>query len=117
MSQGQQVHVQVSIPNRGAGLPTSIPFNRDTLVQVEILPSLAGTADAIDFSISGGSPQNGEAVVVAGAQLQASGSVTVRGTTQTQPGSSGNLQLVARLNGQQRGSSGGFSVCAHPCAV
>jgi len=117
MSQGQQIHVQLSIPNRGARLPSSIPFNRDTIVQVQIQPSLVGTPDMVVFSISGNSASNGDVVVVAGGQLQASGMVTIRGTAQTQPGSSGNLQLVARLKGQQLAASPGFSVCAHPCGV
>ena len=50
MSQGQQVQVQVAIPNRGPALARSIPFNRDTVVQVQIQPSLVGTPDAIDFN-------------------------------------------------------------------
>lgn len=117
MSQGQLVNVQVAIPGRGPGLPPSIPFNRDTPVQVQIHPSLAGTPDSIAFTIAGGSAQNGDAAVVTGGQLKASGNLTIRGTAQTQPGSSGNLRLIATLNGQQRAASGGFSVCAHPCAV
>ncbi len=117
MSQGQQIQVQMTMPNRGAALPPSIPLNRDTVVPVQIQPSLAGTPDAIDFAVTGSSAQNGAAVVIAGAKLKSSGAVTIRGTGQTQPGSSGNLRVVASLNGQPRATSLGFSVCAHPCAV
>jgi len=117
MSQGQHVQVQISIPNRGPGLPISIPFNRDTVVPVQIHQSLVGASDAMDFTVSGNSAQNGEAEASAGAHVPAAGTVTIRGTSQTRPGSSGNLHLIASLNGQRRGRSGGFSVCAHPCAV
>ncbi len=84
---------------------------------MQIQPSLLGTPDAIDFNVAGDSANAGEAVVVGNAQLQMSGTVTIRGTRQTRPGYSGNLRLVARLNGVEQGSSGDFSVCAHPCAV
>jgi hypothetical protein len=117
MSQGQQPQVQLLLPDRGAGLPRSIPFRRDTVVRVQDQPPLLGTPNALDFAITGNSAQNGEAFVVGNAQLQASGTVTIRGIRQTQPGSSGNLRLVARLGGLERANSGGFSVCAHPCAV
>ncbi|QDV20031.1 hypothetical protein Pan153_47000 [Gimesia panareensis] len=117
MSQGQIVNVQLMIPDRGPGLPPSIPLNRDTLVRVQINPSLAGTQDSIAFTITGGSAQSGDAVVVGGEQLKASGNLTIRGTAQTQPGYARDLRLVATLNGKQQATSGGFSVCAHPCAV
>ena len=97
MSQGQQAQVLIAVPSRGPNLPSSIPFNRDTVVQVQIEPSLVGTADSIHFDIVGTSAQNGKAVVVAGGLKQASAPVTIRGTQQTQAGSSGNLRLVARL--------------------
>jgi hypothetical protein len=99
MSQGQLINVQVSIPGRGPDLPPSIPFNRDTLVQEQIHPSLAGTPHSIAFTIRGGSAQNGDAAVVGSGQLKVSGNLTIRGTVQTQPGASGNLRLVATLNG------------------
>ena len=117
MSQVQPVCVQILRPCRAAGLPTSIPFNSDTIVQVKIQPSLAGTSDAIDFAISGNSVLNGEAIIAGGGRLQTSGTVTIRGTRQTEQGESRNLRIVASLKGHQQGLSGGFSVCAHPCAI
>jgi hypothetical protein len=83
-----------------------------------IAVAVTGTGN-VDISVDGASPTNGGAIVDGAAtkRLTASGTVKVRGTAQTQPGSAGKLKLVAKSGGNVVGTSTAFTVCAIPTTV
>lgn len=89
-----------------------IPPTRTVNVAVAITGLAAGRSAAIDVEGSGGA--NGTATITAGASLAGSGTVTVRGGTQTTPGSAGGLKLRAKVGGVIIGTSSGFTVAAWP---
>ena len=102
--------------DRGGGLPPSIRFRRDTSIPVEIdwesdLPS------PVAFTVIGVSSQTGEAELVGSHELEQSGRIALRGTSQTEPGHCGKIAVQANWNGMTVAVSDGFSVCSHPNAV
>lgn len=101
---------------RGPNLPPSVPFNKDTEVQVLIMPSIG--SDKLKFKLIGGGSNTGQAQIIAPADLSLSGTgrnLTLRGTQMTYPGSSGQLHICTDTKpGSSCQQSVGFSVCAHP---
>lgn len=102
--------------DRGSGLPPSIRFLRNTSIPVEIDWERDQPSPVV-FTVIGGSSQTGKAELVGSHELQQSGRITVRGTSQTEPGHSGQITVQADWNGRTVAVSDGFSVCAHPNAV
>lgn len=97
------------------GMPNRIPPRVDTDVVVSISGYSPPMADLV-FSIAGANTTNGQATIDGAATKVQNNSATLklRGTTQTTPGSSGNLQLVAKQNGTQLANSNSFSVSSIP---
>lgn len=98
-------------------MPASIPYLRDTEIQVDIVREDGDAALPVTFSITGRSDENGYAEFVDDEPLMESGTITLRGTAQTEPGHSRNIRLRAEWDEHEAALSTGFSVCAHPCAV
>lgn len=98
------------------GIPASIPYRLDTTIQVDV-DWESDQPSPVQLVISGASEDNGVATIVGADELMKSGTITIQGTQQTEPGHSGQLQLTARWSGQQVAVSNTFSVCAHPCGV
>lgn len=114
------VHVTINLPARGPGLPASIPFRADTPVGCVIQRDAGDPPVPVQFEVVGGSAEAGVATLIGGAKLMATGQVVLRGDAQTAPlaeGQAAPLRLRAIFNGQECGSSQGFSVCSHPSAV
>ena len=111
------VKVEISDVVRGPGLPPSVSPTKDVEVEVTITPSLASTGQSVEFDVVNGDADNGTATVTENGTRTTSGTVTVEGGTQTEPGSHGQLRIRARLDGIEVVQSNGFSVCAHPDAV
>ena len=110
------MNVAFQIPARGPGLPLSIPYRRDTQVEILIERHDNDPPGPVAIDILHTSGLNGIASLVTGEELLASGHVIIRGAHQTMPNNSGLIQVRARFNGQEF-LSDGFSVCAHPAAV
>lgn len=110
-------NVSYSIPSRGSGLPVSIKYNANTNIDVVINPSIG--SKSLSFKIVGGSSDNGQASFQGGSSLSgAGGTLTIRGTMQTEPGHAGNLSIrTDTKGGSMCGPSASFSVCAHPVAT
>jgi hypothetical protein len=70
----------------------------------------------VEITVDGSGGSNGSVTVDGSASIQtaASGTIQLRGTTQTTPGNAGNLRLLARWGGQLLASSNLFSVAAIP---
>jgi hypothetical protein len=85
---------------------------KTTTVPVTVSGLAPGGSVVLDVEGSGG--PNGSATITAGASLTGSGSVSVRGGTQTTPGNAGNLSIRARIGGTLVGRSPGFTVAAWP---
>jgi len=90
-----------------------VPPRVDTPVAVTVNGWTLPMLDA-EISVAGGGGGNGEATVDGGsvASLNASATVQLRGTVQTDPGKAGNLHLVARHGATEVARSPGFSVAA-----
>ncbi len=73
------------------GVPASVPPNKTYIVDVSVLPP-PPAVQAIEIEIINTSDVNGHASVTP-TSLKGSGSVTVRGTRQTEPGHAGNLRF------------------------
>ncbi|HEV8068330.1 MAG TPA: hypothetical protein VGP76_11385 [Planctomycetaceae bacterium] len=110
------MQITIDIPPRGPGLPASIPYRNLTSITVTIQRDPAEPNDPVWIDVVNCSPENGAASVVAGAVLDQTGVVLLRGEAQTQPDHSGQLRVRARFLAQEE-LSGWFSVCAHPIAV
>ena len=82
----------------------------DVPVTVSNLP--VGNSLSLDVQGSGG--DNGTATITAGAALASSGSVTVKGGTQTEPGHAHSLRIRARTGATTVATSPGFTVAAFP---
>ncbi len=85
---------------------------KTTTVNVNVSGLAAGGSIAMDVQGSGGA--NGTATITTGNSLTGSGTVTVRGGNQTDPGNAGNLRIRARSAGAVVGRSRGFTVAAWP---
>ena len=94
------------------GLPPSVPPGHAYEVNVSVTPPLTGN-DFIDVEVINTSPLNGIAVIADRKRIQSSTTVAVLGSSQTESGHSGKLQIQASLNGKVLAVSNGFSVCAH----
>lgn len=94
------------------GTANRIAPTQSTTVPITLVGLPAGGSATIDVEGSGG--VNGTATITAGATLTGSGAITVRGDTQTTPGSAGALRLRATVGGTVVGRSPGFSVAAYP---
>jgi len=86
--------------------------NKTADVAVTLSGLASGTSATLDIDGSGGT--NGTASITAGASLSASGTVTVKGGTQTTPGNAGKLSVRAKVGGVEIGRSPGFTVAAYP---
>lgn len=113
--------VTVTLPQhiRGTASPASmndrIPPSVSTPVAVTV-SGLAPGGPPVQLSITGASGSNGTVTIDGGAtaNVSASGTVQLRGGTQTGRGNAGNLRLVASLGGTALASSTGFSVSSIP---
>jgi len=100
-------------------LPNSVSPGKTKQIAVTITPSSlpAGTFFKFVVDNQGDADAGSATITVPGnGQLTASGNITVKGGTQTKPGHSSKLKIVAQLNGDPAkicGRSKGFSVCAH----
>jgi hypothetical protein len=94
------------------GLPPSVPPGHAYEVNISVTPSLTGN-DFIDVAVINTSPLNGIAVIADKRRIRSSTTVAVLGSSQTEPGNGGKLQIQASLNGKVLAVSNGFSVCAH----
>jgi hypothetical protein len=110
------MQITIDIPPRGPGLPASIPYRNLTSIKVTIQRDAADPPGTVRIDVVNCSAENGAASVVAGAELDQTGVVIIRGEAQTEPYHSGQLQVRARFHAQEQ-LSNGFSVCAHPVAV
>lgn len=103
---------------RVAGQPKSVRPGGEYAVMATITPPLTGSGHNVQFTVTGGSGDNGTATITANMPRQTSGPVTVKGGDQTAVGHAGGLKIQAALDGTALcGESNGFSVCAHPNAV
>jgi hypothetical protein len=84
----------------------------DVAVSVSKLPK-GGT---LHIDVTGSGVMAGWARIVAGKTLSGSGTVAVRGVTQTMPSHRHALQLRARVSGKEVGRSPAFAVAAYPIA-
>lgn len=109
--------VTFNVPQRGPGLPLSIPFRRNTVIGCSIIPAGDEPPEDVQFEVVNYSPNNGIASIVNEFPPDQIGMVLLYGDVQTLPGHSGHLRLRATLNGQVVGETEAFSVCAHPCAI
>ena len=110
---GRGVKVTLGRVTRGSGLPDSVPPGRSKTVWVKIEPTL--TSGYVQFEVIDGSSSNGTAEIAVHTTRTSEGPISVRGVSQTSPGSAGNLRVRASLNGGSQSTlSRGFSVCAHP---
>lgn len=94
------------------GSTDRIAPTRTTTVPVAVSGLATGRSVVMDVEGSGGA--NGTATITAGASLTGSGSVTVRGGTQTTPSNASNLKVRAKVGGTVVGRSPGFTVAAWP---
>ena len=109
----QGVKVTMGRVTRGSGLPDSLPPSRSKTVSVTILPTL--TSGNIRFEVINGSTADGTATITSNKTRTSSGTITVKGGSQTRHYSSTKLRIRARLNGASVAAlSAGFRVCAHP---
>ena len=109
----QGVKVTMGRVTRGSGLPDSLPPSRSKTVSVTILPTL--TSGNIRFEVINGSTADGTATITSNKTRTSSGTITVKGGSQTRYYSSTKLRIRARLNGASVAAlSAGFRVCAHP---
>jgi hypothetical protein len=109
-------NTRVRAPNTPAAMaPDRIPPGLSFPVGVTIANWHAPMLP-IQLSVDGSGGNNGTVMVdgAASEDIVASGTVQLRGTAQTAPGSAGNLVLVARSSGQQLAASNAFSVAAIP---
>jgi hypothetical protein len=97
-----------------AGMGARIPPSVDQSISVTITGP-----GSVNISVDGASAANGMATVEGAATktLTASGTVKLRGTAQTKPGSAGNLGLLAKAGGTTVGRSNAFTICAIPTTV
>jgi peptidoglycan hydrolase-like protein with peptidoglycan-binding domain len=111
----------VTVPDhiRGSASPASmkdrIPPRKDTTVQVDITGLKAGDPP-VTLKVEGTGGGHGT-VTIDGANtksMKASGTVKLRGATQTDVGKGGALKLVARQGATQVATSSGFSVSSIP---
>lgn len=122
--------VNVTVPSirattTPAGVPDRIPPRVDTAIQVTIMPDLGSSGQKITLAKLNNSASNGDFTIAGGAtkDLTSTGSVNLRGATQTAPtggaggGNAGNLKLVAQVRGQNAVQSNGFSVAAIPQSI
>ena len=112
---------------RGLDLPDSVAPGSSYDVDVIVSGGLLG--QEISFEIdNGNNNDNGTASIThtngqPGNTLTinaggTSGTLTVRGDNATKPGGNGgNIKIVGKVNGEEVGTSPGFSVCHHPIAV
>jgi hypothetical protein len=111
----------VTLPGhiRGASTPAAasdrIPPNVDTSVAVAITGWTVPMLD-VTLSVEGTSADNGMVTVdgAASVNTHTSGTVKLRGTSQTQVGKAGNLRLVAKQGAVVLARSATFSVAAIP---
>lgn len=96
---------------RGASLPHSVSPGKTYVVQVTFSEALEG--QEVTFSVEGGSADNGTATIDGDDTLTESGTITVKGGDMTEPDHDGNLKIVGKVDGDPKGESPGFSVCAH----
>ena len=94
-----------------AGLPASIPPGKPYEVRISITPPL-DSGQRVDLTVDGFSSDNGSATLSANS-ITASGVVNIIGGSQTKPGFTGKIKLMAGYNGKLVAMSNGFSVCAH----
>jgi hypothetical protein len=96
------------------GMNSRIPPRIDQPIAVAITG-----AGSVDISIDGASVANGTATLDgAGTKnLAASGTINLRGATQSTAGHAGNLRLVAKVGGTTMGTSNSFTICAIPTTV
>jgi hypothetical protein len=83
-------------------------------VTVPVIVSGLRTGGTVKIDVEGSGGANGTAAITAGATLTGSGTVTVRGDTQTMPGNAGSLRLRATVGGEVVGRSPSFTVAAWP---
>jgi hypothetical protein len=98
-------------------VPDRIPPRVDTPVTL----TFSGTPDVsapVEVRVEGGGGANGAATINGGTShnfaVTGAQTINLRGTTQTAPGSAGNLRLVARQRGTELARSSGFSVSSIP---
>jgi len=105
----------VNADSTPAGMPDRLPPRVDTDVDVKVSGHLADMNN-VQFSVEGGSAANGEATVngAASATQNSDGTLRIKGTTQTSPGSAGNLTVVAKQDGNVLATSNTFSVSSIP---
>jgi hypothetical protein len=105
----------IQAPSSPAGTPNRIPPRVDTAVTVTLDGWHAPMAP-VEFGVDGSGGSNGAATIngAATSQQTAGATVQLRGTTQTAPGSAGNLRLAARIGGTTIGLSAPFTVAAIP---
>ena len=90
-----------------------IPPRKSTKVKVTVAGFAKGS-DKIEISVDGGGGAAGDAKIASPKKITGTGTVEVKGTTQTTPGSAGGLTLVAKQGGTEIGRSTPFSVSAIP---
>jgi hypothetical protein len=105
--------VTIGSVERGESLPFSVAPGKIVEVEVEIDPP----ADAdVTFAIKGGGGQNGSATVEP-TSLRKSGTLKVKGGSQTASGTGPQLKIEAKYKGDSVGTSAAFAVCAHPSKI
>jgi hypothetical protein len=115
------VALAVTVPDhiRGSASPASmkdrIPPRKDTTVQVDITGLKAGDPP-VTLKVEGTGGGNGTVTIdgVNTKSMKASGTVKLRGVTQTDVGKGGALKLVARRGATQVATSSGFTVSSIP---
>lgn len=98
------------------GVGRRIPPKKDMTVRVTIT-GLAPSTNAVVVLAGAGAGGNATLDGAATKTMNASGTVTIRGTAQTAPGSAGTLSLVAKVGTDEIGRSNTFTVCAIPTTV
>jgi len=102
--------------NAADGMPDSVPPTKTYEVEV-VVANWTGECSGKKFDISIGNTggDNGSATV-SPAEITGNGTfkVTVTGVNQTKSGHAGKLTIQAKLDGNLKAESAGFSVCAHP---
>jgi hypothetical protein len=90
-----------------------IPPRKTTKVNATVTGFVKGS-DKVDITIDGGGGSAGDATIMSGKKLSGTGTVEVKGGTQTTPGSADGLTLVATQGGTEVGRSAPFSISAIP---
>ena len=110
---GRGVTVKIKPVTRGSGLPNSVPPGKSKTVSVKIEPAL--TSRYVQFDVIDSSIDNGKAKITRNKTRTSSGTITVKGVSQTRYSATTKLRIRARLNGESVAAyCAGFRVCAHP---